>query len=72
MTTPKVWLKANHCLRGKDVLPVVLRLREIKGDPPADLAGLTKQHALESYSSAQLSSEFESMTGYKIGVSHTL
>ena len=69
MAAPKIWLKQGHSLLSKDVLPVVLRLRELKANPPAELAGLTKTHALESYSSQQLAAEFESMTGYKLPVS---
>ena len=69
MAASMIWLKQGHSLLNKDVLPVVVRLRELKANPPADLAGITKTQALESYFAQQLAAEFESMTGYKLPVS---
>ena len=68
MAAPKVWLKANHCLKGKDVLPVALRLRALYGTSPQDLASLSKKHSLESYSKEELAIEFKRLTGHEIEV----
>ena len=59
MAAPKVWLKANHCLKGKDVLPVALRLRALYGTSPPDLPSLSKKYSLESYSKEELATEFK-------------
>ena len=68
----QVTLKRGHSLRGRDVLPVVMRLSSLSLEDWAaklethPLASFTSKHALESYSSEELAAEFEKLTGYKI------
>lgn len=62
-----VYLKAGYTLKGKDVLPVVQRLRAIKeGDEPTELASLRRKYPLGSYTEAELKKEFIGLTGYQL------
>ena len=61
-------LKKGHCLKGKDVIPVVMRLQSIHEDPDP-LACFSQRYRLDSYSSEELAREFLNLTGYNIAVS---
>ena len=67
-TGPKIWLKAGHNLKGRDVLPVALRLQALYKEDPEDFASLSKKYLLESYTKDHLAKEFRDMTGYDIEV----
>ena len=48
-------MKANHCLKGGDVLPVVLRLREVDESMEANqMACFVRKYSLGSYLSEDL------------------
>ncbi len=65
--TPSVYLLAGHSLQGKDMVPVLKRLRALKaGPPPTELASFNKKHLLESYRETQLRVEFERITGHPL------
>lgn len=67
MSTSDIVLKEGHCLKGKDVLPVVMLLGQLQEEgPPASLARLTKKHKLGSYEEAELREEFLKLTGYPV------
>lgn len=67
---PKTWLKQNHCLKGKDILPVVLRMKAREEPiPDGELASISPRYHLASYSSQELAIEFEKLVGYNIVVS---
>ena len=68
MATPKTWLKSGHNLKGKDVLPVVMRLQALYKSDPEEFASLSKKYLLESYTKDHLAREFKEMTGYDIEV----
>ncbi len=63
-------LKAGHCMVGRDMLPVVQKLLELKavGTPPAVWARFTRKHRLPSYSQDELRAEFLKLTGYPASV----
>ena len=63
---PEIWLKEGHTLKGRDVLPVVLRMT--KEMLPEDLASPSKKSTLTSYTADELSREFKNLTGYDIQV----
>ena len=64
------YLKANHCLKGRDIIPVVMDLASFDEDMEVeDFASLKEKYPLKSYSSEDLASEFLKLTGYPIGVS---
>ena len=71
----QVTLKRAHSLRGRDVLPVVMRISSLsledwsKRLESHPLASFSSRHALESYSGEELASEFRKLTGYEISVS---
>jgi hypothetical protein len=70
----QVTLRKGHSLRGRDVLPVVMRLSSLsledweKRLESHPLASFTSRHALESYSGDQL----RKLTGHDITVSVTI
>lgn len=64
-----VVLKQHHCLKGRDVLPVVLRLQQLENVIEEDLACFKKKYSLSSYTSEDLAREFERLTGYSVTVS---
>jgi hypothetical protein len=74
----QVTLRKGHSLRGRDVLPVVMRLSSLsledweKRLETHPLASFSNRHALESYSGDELGSEFRKLTGYDITVSVTI
>ena len=64
------YLKPNHGLKGRDIIPVVMALAAIDEDMAVeDFATLKEKYPLRSYSSEDLASEFLKLTGYPIGVS---
>jgi hypothetical protein len=69
-STPHVWLKEGHSLRGKDVLLVVMRLLDLGPEPPLedDLASISRKYPLASYSTEDLESETKKLTGYDLTV----
>jgi hypothetical protein len=54
-------LKPRHSLQGKNLLPLVLRLRGVEG--VVDLARLKRGYPLEDYSLEELATEFLGLTG---------
>ena len=63
-------LKNGHCLKGRDVVPVVLRLQALQEEPDnMELACFSKKYKLDSYSSEELAREFFNLTGHNISVS---
>ena len=67
----QIVLKEGINLRGRDMLPVVMRLTSLSMEEwqkKSILASFTK-HPLESYSANELGEEFEKMTSYDIKVS---
>ena len=67
----QIVLKEGINLRGRDMLPVVMRLTSLSMEEwqkKSILASFTK-HPLESHSANELGEEFEKMTSYDIKVS---
>ena len=65
---PATFLKHGHSLKGKDILPVVMRIRQCVDDRPeeADLASVSRKYSLASYSAPELKTEFSKLTGYQL------
>ena len=63
----KTWLKEGHSLIGKDVLPVVLRLRESEmiNFKLEEMASFSKKYELKSYAPEDLRSEIKLTTGVR-------
>jgi hypothetical protein len=57
-------LKPKHSLIGKNLLPIVLRLKA-QGEEPALLARLKREHPLENYTLEELLTEFGRLCGEK-------
>ena len=67
---PKTWLKDGHSLIGKDVLPVVLRLKDSNINlKPEELASFSKKYEIKSYAGDDLAKEVKRVTGYEAKVS---
>ena len=58
-----VVLKQRHNLHGRNLLPLVMRLKDMEEPDSEDLARLKAEHPLESYSLDELESEFKLLTG---------
>ncbi|XP_064644069.1 uncharacterized protein LOC135497949 [Lineus longissimus] len=65
-STPAVWLKEGHSLRGRDMFPVAARLVHPDEVDPENFASLSRRYPLTSYSFDDLGSEFKKLTGYDI------
>ena len=65
---PKVWLKEGHTLKGKDTLPVVLRIQSAKTDELEEMASISKKYPLESYSPEDLDRELKRLSGHDMKV----
>ncbi|XP_064639462.1 uncharacterized protein LOC135495007 [Lineus longissimus] len=68
MSSPIVWLKEGHSLRGADVLPVILRFKNLQVDTlqaQESLASVSKKHLLHSYSKEDLNRESKGLTGHE-------
>ena len=62
-----MYLAVGRCLKGKDLMLVVLALREFNGDNRPDedeLASISSKHSLTSYTEDELRDEFKKLTGY--------
>lgn len=65
--TPTTHLRQGHSMKGKDMLPVIRRVREIKASgPPPELASISKKYSLGTYSEAELKTEFSKLCGHDI------
>ena len=71
MSTSMTCLKEGHTLKGKDVLPVIIRIQstQVAEEGELQLARLSKKYALESYSAEDLDKETRKLSGYDMKVS---
>lgn len=56
-------LKKDYSLVGRDSVPVLRALRRFKGELPADLARLKRDHPLDTYKEEELVSHLEGILG---------
>lgn len=56
-------LKQKHSLLGKNLLPLALRLKDVKIQDEREFAGLKKEHPLAWHSVEELETEFKNLTG---------
>jgi hypothetical protein len=68
-SAPTLWLKEGHTLRGRDVLPVIMRIVDAQGVVPESLASVSRKYPLAAYSMEDLEQECKKLTGYELAVS---
>ena len=62
---PATVLKRKHSLKGKNIFPLLKRLRDNKGDVPSSFARLAQQQRTEEMSKEECMKSFKEITGEK-------
>lgn len=67
--TPTLWLKDRHSLKGKDVLPIAIRLSATSADSVTEWASTAKKYPLTTFDEKDIEKQFLMVTGYEVAVS---